>query len=126
MDFRADGTASARDLARANATVTLDKRDEFQVFGTLARTGLARGRKFGFVGFDHKAVAAKGRLRTCHGSHSLADTMGHEPSGLVGNPKHAGELMAGNALLAGAEKVVRVQPRIQGDFGAFKDRSDRH
>jgi hypothetical protein len=51
------------------------------------------------VGFDGLAFAAKlGSLLAW--THRLANTMRHEPRGLVRDPEHPVELMGGNALLA--------------------------
>jgi hypothetical protein len=45
---------------------------------------------------------------------------GHEPSRLVGDAQHAGQLVPGHVLLAAAYQMVGMEPDIQGDLGAFK------
>ena len=50
----------------------------------------------------------------------------HEPGGFVGNLEHARHLANGNALLAAAKQMIEIEPAVQWDFGAFKDRAYGH
>lgn len=43
---------------------------------------------------------------------------------LVGYAKHALQLLCANAPLAGAHQVHSLEPDIQSDFAALKDRAD--
>jgi len=51
--------------------------------------------------------------------------MRHEPSGLVGHAKRAVELMAADALLAGAHEMRSEHPLVQRDFAALEHCADR-
>jgi hypothetical protein len=49
-------------------------------------------------------------------AHGLAQTHGHEPSGLVGHAQHALHLLGGDALLAGAHQMSGQHPLVQADL----------
>ena len=48
-------------------------------------------------------------------AHSFTNTMRHEPSGLVGKPKHPVKLVSGDAFLAGAHQMRRKKPLGHGN-----------
>src|SRR6185312_9143695 len=60
------------------------------------------------------------------GLHGMANAMGHEPSGLVGDPKHSVKLMGTHALLAGRHQVDSHEPLVKRDMRTLKDRPDGH
>ena len=69
------------------ATVTILEHRQGRVAGC-AVLGLAAD--IGFIGFNNRTGAAKGTGRPVHG---FADAMPHEPCGLVGDAKHAVQLV---------------------------------
>lgn len=52
--------------------------------------------------------------------------MGEEPSRLVGELQVAVQLVRADALLAGADEVVREHDLVQRDMRALKHRADGH
>src|SRR5208282_3049031 len=51
----------------------------------------------------------------------LAQTLQHEPSGLLGNANLFPELQAGDALACGYEQIHRVEPFMQRNVAALED-----
>ena len=58
--------------------------------------------------------------------HGEADTVQHEPSGLLGDSEIAGQLVTRNAVLAVSEHPHRGEPLAELDRGALDDRSNLH
>jgi hypothetical protein len=95
------------DVIRANAALALDRRVN-RFFANAARSFVAllvllRSANKGFVHFDcltfaaYRAAAAFGEQLT----HSIANTMGHRPSGAVRTKaEHSPKLMRAHAFLA--------------------------
>lgn len=54
---------------------------------------------------------------------SVADTVSHEPSGLLGDPQIAGQFTGANAVLAVHHKPESREPLFQRDRRVFKDRA---
>src|SRR5262249_31185371 len=77
-----------------------------------------------FVDLDHlAAVAHRPEAPSAHG---LADTVGHEPSGLIAHAKRPMQLVGAYALLAGAHEVEGLEPFMEGDLAALHDRPHGH
>src|SRR5262245_24706073 len=52
--------------------------------------------------------------------------MAHEPSGVVLNLQRPVQLVAADALLAGAQQVDRLKPLVQRRVAVLENRSDAH
>lgn len=52
--------------------------------------------------------------------------MSHEPSGLVGDAKHAVELVSAHALLAGAHEMHGQEPLVERNLRALEHGADSH
>ena len=72
-----------------------------------------------FVDFDDAAQLVKVIARAAR----LAETLQHEPSGLLGNANLFAELQAGDAFPCGYEQVHGVEPLVQGNVAALEDRA---
>jgi len=114
-----------RDMARADFAVTVHKGDNGMLlrcgFGLVRVAGLAAD--IGFVALDNLAGTAD-RAVIVVWPHGLADTVRHEPGGLVGDAQHAVKLMRADALLGSGHQVRGENPLVERDFGALKDGSD--
>jgi hypothetical protein len=73
-----------------------------------------------FIGFN-RIVPAKHFVPV--GFHGFSDSVSHEPSRLVGNPKHPVKLVGAYPLLARGHKVKSQKPFVQFNMGVFKDSS---
>ena len=129
-DHLTDG--AARDVIAANAAAALHQRQNDVLVrrvgehGVLAPTALGVGRGTtvdGLVDLDHAASTTQGRHEPV-GAHGLTDAMRHEPCRLDGDPKHAVQLVAADALLAGAQQGDRLEPHPQGDMAVLEDGAD--
>jgi len=78
----------------------------------------------GFVCFYNRACAA--HRGHADDAHSLTDAMRHEPCSFQSDAQSPRKLIAGNALLAGAEKVHGLKPQIHRDVAVLKDGPDLH
>jgi len=87
------------------------------------RAGLATD--VGLVRLDNATTAAHERLGAEIG-HRHADTVGQEPSRLIGHSQHAVELVRGDALFGGAEQIGRRQPLGQRNLGSLEDGAHGH
>ena len=58
------------------------------------------------------------------GAHRFADTVRHEPSGFQGDAKGPVQLVAANALFAGAHQVDRLQPDVHGNVAGLEKGAD--
>src|SRR5882672_3225190 len=76
----------------------------------------------GFVHFHDAALPAE-RLDAAI-LHRLTDAMGHEPSGLQGNPQSAVQLVRADPLLARCDEEDRLQPKMQRDMTRLEDGPD--
>jgi hypothetical protein len=115
---------NARDVEGAHCAVALDQREDLLlVFHALLALRVALVAPVGLISFNHLSSTTElaGRCRF----HASAQTVGHEPRGLVGHAKHALKLLAAHAFLGRADQVVRVDPLMEGDFGVFKYRAYR-
>src|SRR6266513_962710 len=74
----------------------------------------------GLVHFDRAALPAHDPRHRI--AESLTDAVCHEPCRFVGHAEGAVELMRAHALLGRTEKQHSLQPDVQLDLGAFKDR----
>lgn len=116
------------DMEHTGRSAALDKGEYSVLEGGCAATALL-GLAFqatdeSLVHFDRATVAAERRvLDGCHGK---ADTMGHEPSGLVGDAEHTVQLVGRDALLAGRHQVRGENPLVERNLGVLKDRANRH
>src|SRR5208282_5220233 len=72
-----------------------------------------------FVYFDDAAQLVEVIARAAR----LAQTLQHEPSGLLGNTDLFAELQAGDALACGYEQVHRIEPLVKGNVAALEDRA---
>src|SRR5208282_4632810 len=72
-----------------------------------------------FVQFDDASQLVKVIARAAR----LAQTLQHEPSGLLGNTDLFAELQAGDALACGYEQVHRIEPLVKGNVAALEDRA---
>jgi hypothetical protein len=72
----------------------------------------------GFVGFHNFASTAH-RLDTDN-THSLPQTVRHEPSGFQGNTQSPMELIAADALLAGAQQIHGLDPKPHWNMARFE------
>jgi hypothetical protein len=76
----------------------------------------------GFIDLDHAAVRTeRGKVARPHG---LADAVRHEPRGFQGNAKGPVELVAADALLAGAKQNHRLKPNVHRDVAGLEDGPD--
>src|SRR5208282_4429165 len=71
------------------------------------------------VYFDDAAQLVKVIARAAR----LAQTLQHEPSGLLGNANLFPELQTGDALAIGNEQIHRVEPLMEGNVAALEDRA---
>src|SRR5262249_46393565 len=72
------------------------------------------------VGLNDPALATeRAALRRGHG---FPDTMAHEPSRLVGDAEHAGDLKRGHAFLAGGDQVRGQEPFVKRDMRTLENR----
>src|SRR5665213_601250 len=88
--------------------------------GMLALAGLLLDERL--VGLDGLSFAAD-LWRTLGRGHGFADTVSHEPRGFVGDPKHAMELVGGNAFLARSHEVDRQKPFVDRDMRPLENRA---
>src|SRR5207249_288092 len=58
--------------------------------------------------------------------HRFADTVRHEPCGLVRHAERAMELVTAHAFLGRANEVRRQHPLVKRDLAALENGSDRH
>ncbi len=86
--------------------------------------GALLGADKGFVDFDDGAFAAE-NVRHGAVSHGLTQPVRHEPSAFHGQAEDAGQLVAGNTLLAGAHQESGLEPHVQLDMAALENRADR-
>src|SRR4051812_19052343 len=78
----------------------------------------------GLVNLDNLIIAAE--LRSVGAIvESMADTMRHEPSSLVGYAEHTVQLVRRHALFARDHKLKRQNPLVQRDVRSLEDRSYR-
>lgn len=80
---------------------------------------------------DESLVNLDRLARAAHGgefgrAHRFANTVRHEPSGLVLDLQGAVQLMGRKALLARRVQVHRVEPEVQRNLAALKEGADRH
>lgn len=73
----------------------------------------------------HANSAIRSGSKCFAGRHGEADTVGHEPSGLIGDAQHAVHLMGRDAFLGGAKQVGCRDPLRQRDMAALEHGSDR-
>src|SRR3546814_472104 len=78
----------------------------------------------GFIGFNDLAGTAQRAGVGAFRAHGLTDTMGHEPSRLVGDAEHTMDLVRAHALLGRREHMDGQQPLVQRHLGALKDGAD--
>src|SRR5208282_5430781 len=71
------------------------------------------------VYFDDAAQLVKVIARAAR----LAQTLQHEPSGLLGNANLFPELQTGDAFACGYEQIHGVEPLVQGNMGPLEDRA---
>ena len=123
LDFR-----TVLDALRAHVATAFNERDNFHLVAKATFLGTLRFAvsltDVGFVRFHDLAMAADGASIGAGRLHALADTVGHEPGGLVGDAQHAMQLMGGNAFFRGAEKVGGVQPFVDRDMAALVQGAD--
>lgn len=123
-------TVNVGNVEGASGTVTLDQREDFVLVAgetlfddaPIASTALD-GPVVSLVGFDDLPAAAHDAAVRLH---RLADTVGHEPRGLVGHAKSSVELVAAHALFAGAEQEHGLKPDVELDLGLLKDGAYGH
>lgn len=114
LDDRQDGTSiGALDVEATRVATTLNEREHgAQVLEPAARhlgeLGLS---DVGLVGLHGAAAAAHGGCERTS-AHGLADTMAHEPRGIVLHLKDAVELVRADPLLGRAKKVDRLEPLV--------------
>ncbi len=112
--------------ARLTRRAVLQRKNAVLTSGAALRAAL--GRVLTEVGFVHFNAAATTTER--HGerarAHRFADTMGHEPRGLVSDAKRTMQLMGAHALLGRANELHRQEPFVQGDFRALEHRANGH
>lgn len=121
-------------VVRAHFPATLDKRNDLvhlgvsaatpRPFATLAANLAGLGAKVCLVGLYDLAATTK--RTTVNLGHRLAQTMLHEPGGLVSYAQRAVQLVGAHALFAGGHQVSRQNPLVQGKFGVLKDGPDGH
>lgn len=58
--------------------------------------------------------------------HGLADTVGHEPGSLVRHTEHALDLLATDALLAGAHQVGGLEPLVERHLAVLEHGANGH
>ena len=121
------------DMEGARRTVALNERENLVLVVATATAPLASTARLAsfdiapkrFVGFNDLAATANrsGHFRQLE---RFADTVRHEPRGLVSHAKHAVQLMAAHALLAGAKQMRGQNPLVKRNFGALENRPNRH
>src|SRR5712692_1985377 len=118
-------TVNVGNVERTGGAVTFHQRENLVLMISAAaatRTATAWHAAFdvapkGFVGLKHFAAAAEDAAVRLH---RLAQAVAHEPGGLVGHAKHAVELVAAHAFLAGSEQRSGHEPLVEGYLAAFK------
>jgi hypothetical protein len=115
-----------RDMMGADAALALDQSDD-----CFLRCGSPIGAVSGpaadesLISLDKLSFAAE-RPGIVHSQigHRLADTVRQEPCGLQSDAEDTVQLVAAHALLAGTEKVHRLQPNMQLYVAGLEDRAD--
>src|SRR5689334_17727491 len=98
------GSGDVCHMLSAHTAVTLHQR-KHSLFGRdMVLTVLRLPPNVTLVNLNHLVLPAQWRRRMQR-AHTLADAMRHEPSGLIGDPKHAVELVAADAFLARGHEV---------------------
>src|SRR5262245_77229 len=78
----------------------------------------------GFVDL-HDAAATTHWIKRAR-THRLPNPVRHEPSRLEGDPHHAVQLVAGDALLGGAQQGNGLQPHPHRDMAVLENGPDLH
>src|SRR5579883_54 len=124
------GDRIAVNMEAAGRTAALHKSKNRVLVAVALGLGAAPGRRaveltnVGLIRLHDGAGPAHGL--NANNAHSLADAVRHEPGGLESDAQGAMELVAADALLAGAKQVHRLQPQVHGDVAGLEDGPDLH
>jgi hypothetical protein len=112
------------DVPRADPTLSFNERDDsflgrWSFVGPVPRFAADKG----FVCLDEHALAPKWATRTIV-AHSFPDAMPDEPAGFEIDAKDAGELICAEALLAAAQQMHCLQPRVHRNVAFLENGAD--